>query len=457
MSAWGTGVVGALVEAWTQLPVGRLRVLLSLIGVGVAVAAMTFVIAFGQVSQVVQNDLMAQWNGRPGTVQLTITPTSGDGTDGSSSTGSDLSASGASEASDGSGSSADAAAAAQRVVTAEKDFVSRYEVAHWATSYQDSLRLDLGDGPAKVDATVVTAGYGILHRVQVTSGRWFTADDEDDLSPSIVVTQSVLDTMGIGSLTQPVRVRGLSPARTTYTIVGTIDSSTAGQTCDASGTCTDALTAYVLTGPYEAARSAAPASASSGDGSGGVTGPASSSAVFEVWAGAGRGAEMETLATSFFDGVLGHGSAQATSNEMDDQQDFGQTFTLVVTGAGVFIMLLGALGLINISLVTVRQRIHEIGVRRSFGATSRRIFFSIMLESVVATVVAGLIGIGVAIVAMRVVPLEAIFGTPVPTRPPFPMSAALIGLAAATGVGALAGLIPAIVAVRIRPIDAIRY
>ena len=127
-----------------------------------------------------------------------------------------------------------------------------------------------------------------------------------------------------------------------------------------------------------------------------------------------------------------------------------------MTGAGVFIMVLGALGLINISLVTVRQRIHEIGVRRSFGATNRRIFFSIMLESVVATVVAGVVGIIIAIIAMRVIPLETLMQTEITNRPPFPMSAAFIGLAAASGVGALAGIIPAIVAVRIRPIDAIR-
>ena len=133
-------------------------------------------------------------------------------------------------------------------------------------------------------------------------------------------------------------------------------------------------------------------------------------------------------------------------------------FTSVVSGAGVFVMVLGALGLVNISLVTVRQRIHEIGVRRSFGATSRRIFFSIMLESVVATVVAGIVGVGIAVVALRVVPLGAILSDiPVPDNPPFPMSAALIGLVAVSGVGALAGIIPAIVAVRIRPIDAIRF
>lgn len=64
----------------------------------------------------------------------------------------------------------------------------------------------------------------------------------------------------------------------------------------------------------------------------------------------------------------------------------------------------------------------EIGIRRSFGATAGRVFVAVMMESVVATVAAG-----------------------------------VLGLAAATFVGALAGLTPALVAVRVKVIDAIRY
>ena len=52
-------------------------------------------------------------------------------------------------------------------------------------------------------------------------------------------------------------------------------------------------------------------------------------------------------------------------------------------GPGSLVLFLGGLGVLNIGLVTVRQRIREIGVRRSFGATSGRIFAAVMLESVV--------------------------------------------------------------------------
>lgn len=442
MSGFLTGAIGALVEAWTQLRIGKLRVLLSLVGVGAAVAAMTFVIAFGQVSAAVEEELVQQWAGRPGTVMLNVTPsTGGPG-------GSGPSAGGPTPASAEGGQVPDptALSAAEKAEKAYTDFVERYRISHWAMVERTTLRLSLGGTPTRVDTTIVTGGYGMLHRTQMLQGRWFSADDEDDLSPSIVVSQGVLDALGVTELHSPLRVRGLSPVDTTYTIVGVFKGDGASS-CYPTGAsefvCEEPLTAMVLSGPYNRLL---------------PTTTERSVPSLEVWAGEGKGSEMGELMKSHFNAVFGHGSASVQNNEFGARGDFGRTFTIVVTSAGVFIMVLGALGLINISMVTVRQRIHEIGVRRSFGATSRRIFFSIMLESVVATVVAGIVGIGIAIVAMRFVPLEALFnGYTVTNRPPFPMSAALIGLVAASGVGALAGIIPAAVAVRIRPIDAIRF
>ena len=79
------------------------------------------------------------------------------------------------------------------------------------------------------------------------------------------------------------------------------------------------------------------------------------------------------------------------------------------------------------------------------------------MESVVATVVAGVVGVMTAIVIIKNIPIEQVPGVALDDVPPFPTTAALVGMACATGVGALAGLIPAIVAVRVKVIDAIRY
>ena len=83
--------------------------------------------------------------------------------------------------------------------------------------------------------------------------------------------------------------------------------------------------------------------------------------------------------------------------------------------------------------MTVRYRIREIGIRRSFGATSGRVFFGVLLESVVATVVAGLVGVMLAVAIIKNIPVDRVFGGGIQDMPPFPVSAALVGMAARRG------------------------
>ena len=471
-----TGFVGAIIEAWAQLRIGKLRVLLSLVGVAVAVAAMAFVIAVGQISVSAINSQIEQYGGRSGTVTINVSPTGKDvtasgqgdstGSDGSEDAGSGESGSGASGAAQAgsgqgsgqTGSGADgaapskttSAATSDRVSTALASFVSRYEASSWATSYTTKVRFAFPDGPRQVSTQAVSLGYGTLHHTPVAQGRWFSGDDADDLSPTLVVSQGFLENLGVSELTEPITITSYTPVRTTFTIVGVLKpdenaSSPYCTTTNADGDdipCPQPLSAFVLADSYEQQLSEQ------------TERPIPT---LEIWAGKDEAKQVKELAKRNLDAQFGKGSTQVSDNlAISNAGVSADAFTTVVTGAGVFIMILGALSLVNISLVTVRQRIHEIGVRRSFGATSRRIFFSIMLESVVATVVAGVVGVGMAIVALRMVPLSSVLGIPTASNPPFPMVAAIIGLLAATGVGALSGIIPAIVAVRIRPIDALR-
>ena len=472
-----TGFFGAIIEAWAQLRIGKLRVLLSLVGVAAAVAAMTFVIALGQVTVSAINQVGEKYSGRQGTVTINVSPTGkgldqalqaddapepsadasaegarGSGGSGGGSTGGSGSAgSGSGGGQGGSGaSSTTSAATSAKISGAMNSFVERYDVKSWATTYTSNVRFSFPNGARNVSTQTVSLSYGLLHHKTVAQGRWFTAQDGDDLSPSLVVTQGFLDQMGIKKFTGPVTITSFSPVQTSFTIVGVLEpEDLALYGCsgdperDKDLPCTQPVTAFALNTSYEQwlpkdADRPAP--------------------TLEVWAGKSGAKEVASLAKKDLDARFGQGSTQTSDNlQGGNVNSSADTFTTVVTAAGVFVMLLGALSLVNISLVTVRQRIHEIGVRRSFGATSRRIFFSIMLESVVATVVAGIVGIGIAIVGMRIIPLSAVLGIQVGPTPPFPMTAALIGLVAATVVGALAGIVPAIVATRIRPIDAIRY
>jgi putative ABC transport system permease protein len=114
------------------------------------------------------------------------------------------------------------------------------------------------------------------------------------------------------------------------------------------------------------------------------------------------------------------------------------------------------MGLLNIALVTVQQRVREIGIRRSFGATGARVFFAVMMESVVATSLAGVVGVAVSVLILRSPTVMGFLTDGMAGAPAFPVSAALVGFAVSVGAGALAGLLPAIVATRARIVDAIR-
>jgi putative ABC transport system permease protein len=134
-----------------------------------------------------------------------------------------------------------------------------------------------------------------------------------------------------------------------------------------------------------------------------------------------------------------------------------QQLAMVAGGIAGIILLLGSLSLLNVAMVTMKQRIREVGIRRSFGATTGRVFFSVMMESVVATAVAGGLGvlISVAVVTNPKV-INMIVGSGIDQMPAFPIGAALAGIAVSIAVGALTGVLPALVAARVRIVDAIR-
>lgn len=138
--------------------------------------------------------------------------------------------------------------------------------------------------------------------------------------------------------------------------------------------------------------------------------------------------------------------------------DPGVVTTIVLGAVSVAILALGALSLINIAVVTVRFRIREFGIRRAFGASQRRIFLSVMMESVVGTSIAGVIGVGIVAVLYRS-PLVHGWAADIGLNalPSFPVEAAVVGILTSIATGVLAGMIPALIAVRSKVIDAIRF
>jgi putative ABC transport system permease protein len=104
----------------------------------------------------------------------------------------------------------------------------------------------------------------------------------------------------------------------------------------------------------------------------------------------------------------------------------------------------------NIMLIAVTERTHEIGIRRAVGALRRDITWQFLLEAIMLALVGGICGVALgAAIAFAI--REA--GTPTAV----PSWAVFSGLAVSAVTGVLFGLWPALKAARLSPVDALRY
>lgn len=440
-------ILGALIEAWGEVKVQKARVVLSLVGVVAAVAAMTIVIALGDLLLQSSRELTELYEGR--SVTLRLTPESSSSTSEGPSTGGpyhDAIGPGGS-ASSGDGQSAKRPDEKDAIGEAMGTLAERTQIRYWSRfssgsgdivevrqaktsgqfrGYPLTNVADMIDG---VTIQGVDPSYEVIFRTRMIAGRWISPADADQRLTPVVISETLWKQLGRAPIDQVPIVLHTSDG-TAMRVVGV----------------TKAMSSFdmpTVFAHYDAAR---------------VSFPQMSSPSMIAWVGTASADQARETLPRALASILGEGWRVSVSGgeRMDTGEEQLGTISTVIMIIGGIIVFLGALGLLNVAIVTVRQRVREIGIRRAVGASAARVFFAVFMESVVATFVAGVIGVGIAVVVVRFLPLEAL-SISLSDTPAFPAGAAIAGVVISTSIGALCGIIPALAAVRIKPIDAIRY
>lgn len=133
---------------------------------------------------------------------------------------------------------------------------------------------------------------------------------------------------------------------------------------------------------------------------------------------------------------------------LDMVSETQNTLTMLLGSIAAISLLVGGIGVMNIMLVSVTERIHEIGIRMATGARQRNILQQFLTESVVVSALGGIVGVVVGVLIgwlLAFLGMSIVFSVPV-------MVTAFV---CAAGIGLLFGFAPALKAARLNPVEAL--
>lgn len=124
--------------------------------------------------------------------------------------------------------------------------------------------------------------------------------------------------------------------------------------------------------------------------------------------------------------------------------------TLMLAAIAAISLFVGGIGIMNIMLVSVRERTHEIGLRKAIGASEQDILVQFMIEAIILSAIGGLIGTGIGVTGVSLV------GAATPLKAGVSTTAILVAVGVSGGIGLFFGVFPARQAAKLDPIVALR-
>ncbi len=396
----------------------KMRSGLTMLGIVIGVAAVLTILGIGRgASANILSEVSSQ-----GTTRLTVSPGS-------------VSSDGVA----GAGGSVQTLTMGDVAILSNPDLHS--DVTQVVPQYGGNTQLVAGSNNTQIRMTGTTAAYADVHNLKLAEGRFLTEDEISQRSSVIVIGTTVAtDLFGRPQVVgESVRING-EP----FTVVGVLKKSGNAEfgSNDNSG--------FIPIGVAQGRIFDAPRYR----GEYTVTSISADAASEERVDAAERQIE-QTLR-------LRHGLAADDDNDftistqaslLETINTITSTLTLLLGSIAAISLLVGGIGIMNIMLVSVTERTKEIGLRKALGAHNSDVLLQFLIESLVLTLLGGLIGIGISYgVALLVQSI-----------PNFNFSlliendALAMALGVSAGCGLLFGLYPAIRATQLDPIEALRY
>jgi putative ABC transport system permease protein len=390
----------------------RLRSILTMLGILIGIAAVILTVGLGQGAQVQVRDQIAAL----GSNLLIVSPgstTSSTGVRGGFGSATTL-------------TMGDAAALSSAVTAPDIK-----AVAPVISSSQS-----LANGATNWTSTVVgtTTDWPSVRARTLSSGRFFTAKEVADAASVVVLGPETVTELGLRS---PVGAEG-SVGGTTMTVIGVLEpvgtGSSSSNEDDTAVVPSTTATARLASGSTRSSVSTIYIEA------------ASTTALSAAY-------QEATAALLSLHGVTATQADFTISSQqslLNTATSTDRTLTILLGGIAAISLLVGGIGVMNIMLVSVTERIREIGLRKALGATPRAVRRQFLVEASVLGLAGGLVGVAIGVAGAFVLP--HLISQPVLISPVALGGAVVVAL----GIGIGFGVYPASRAARLAPIDALR-
>ncbi len=313
-------------------------------------------------------------------------------------------------------------------------------VAGVAPSTRDGVTIRLGNQNTQSSAIGTTPDYSIINNAPVISGRFITNDDVTGRLKVAVIGTTVVQNL-LGSTGADPIGKNIEINRVGFKVIGVLapkGSGTFGQDQDdiviipVSTALRRVFNRTYLNGIYVESKS---------------SDPAQINLVSEEISSLLR--RRHHLLPPFPDND--DFSVRSQSSLLETSQSITGTLTALLGGVAVVSLIVGGIGIMNIMIVSVTERTREIGIRKAVGATGQDILVQFLAESMVVSILGGMIGIALGILGSKLVGI--VLGWPTVVSP----QSVILAFLVAAAIGVFFGIYPARKAAQLNPIDALRY